>query len=102
VQLLADAVDKNILVVASTQCFTGSVMMGHYATGVALKEAGVVSTNDMTLEAISCKSAYLLGYVLLYLHTLILCEQDFFLNVFLIIPTMKHGFSFSSCAAAEI
>lgn len=102
VQLLADAVDKNILVVASTQCFTGSVMMGHYATGVALKEAGVVSANDMTLEAISCKSAYLLGYVLLYLHTLILCEQDFFLNVFLIIPTMKHGFSFSSCAAAEI
>ena len=61
VQLLGDAVEKGILVVASTQCFTGSVMMGHYATGVALKEAGVVSANDMTLEAISCKTAYLLG-----------------------------------------
>lgn len=61
VQLLADAVDKDILVVASTQCHTGSVMMGHYATGIALKEAGVVSANDMTLEAISCKAAYLLG-----------------------------------------
>ena len=35
--------------------------IGHYATGVALAEAGVVSGNDMTLEAISCKAAYLLG-----------------------------------------
>jgi L-asparaginase len=61
VQLLADAVEKDVLVVAMTQCFTGSVMMGHYATGVALKEAGVVSANDMTLEAVSCKAAYLLG-----------------------------------------
>ena len=34
---------------------------GHYATGVALAEAGVVSANDMTVEAISCKAAYLLG-----------------------------------------
>lgn len=61
VQLLADAVDNDILVVASTQCHTGSVMLGHYATGLALKEAGVVSANDMTLEAVSCKAAYLLG-----------------------------------------
>lgn len=61
VQLLADAVENNILVVASTQCHTGSVMLGHYATGLALKEAGVVSANDMTLEAVSCKAAYLLG-----------------------------------------
>ena len=36
-------------------------MMGHYATGVALQEAGVVSASDMTLEAIACKSAYLFG-----------------------------------------
>ena len=34
---------------------------GHYATGKALEEAGVVSSNDMTLEAISCKIAYLMG-----------------------------------------
>jgi L-asparaginase len=89
VQLLADASEKGILVIASTQCFTGSVLLGncrdglhtftsiddfkltqyyfpciiqgHYATGLALKEAGVVSAHDMTLEAISCKAAYLLG-----------------------------------------
>jgi L-asparaginase len=51
IQLLADAADKGILVVAATQCFTGSVMMGHYAVGKALESAGVVSANDMTLEA---------------------------------------------------
>lgn len=61
IQLLADARDRGIFVVASTQCFTGNVMMGHYATGVALQEAGVVSASDMTLEAIACKSAYLFG-----------------------------------------
>jgi L-asparaginase len=63
IQLLADAVQNNILVVASTQCFTGGVMMGHYATGQALESAGVVSASDMTIEAIACKTSYLFGYV---------------------------------------
>ena len=35
--------------------------MGHYAVGKALESAGVVSANDMTLEAIACKVAYLYG-----------------------------------------
>jgi len=61
IQLLGDARDKGILVIASTQCQTGSVMMGQYATGQALHKAGVVSANDMTVEAIAAKSAYLLG-----------------------------------------
>jgi len=61
IRCLQDASEKGILVVASTQCFTGSVMMGHYATGRALKEVGVVSAADMTLEAISCKLGYLFG-----------------------------------------
>ena len=61
VQVLADAVDAGVCVVACTQCFTGSVMIGHYATGRALKKAGVVSANDMTVEAANCKLAYLLG-----------------------------------------
>lgn len=56
-----DATKKGILVVASTQCQSGSVMMGHYATGRALKEVGVVSGSDMTLEAVSCKIGYLMG-----------------------------------------
>jgi L-asparaginase len=51
IQLLADAAAEGILVVAATQCFTGSVMMGHYKVGKALESAGIVSANDMTLEA---------------------------------------------------
>jgi len=43
VQVLADATAAGVCVVACTQCTTGSVMMGHYATGQALKGAGVVS-----------------------------------------------------------
>ena len=61
VQLLADAREKGILVVAGSQCHTGHVMMGHYATGRVLLEAGVVSGCDMTLEAIACKLGYLFG-----------------------------------------
>jgi len=38
-----------------------SINKGHYATGKALEEVGVTSSNDMTLEAISCKIAYLMG-----------------------------------------
>jgi len=61
VNVLAEAVDAGVCVVACTQCFTGSVMMGHYATGRALKRAGVVSALDMTVEATNTKLAYLLG-----------------------------------------
>jgi len=59
--VLSEASERGVLVVAATQCFRGSVMMGAYATGHALVEAGVVSANDMTLEAVVCKIGYLLG-----------------------------------------
>ena len=49
------------MVVATTQCLTGAVMLGHYAVGHALKDAGVVSAGDMTVEAACCKLAYLFG-----------------------------------------
>jgi L-asparaginase len=61
IQLLADASAKGVLVVASTQCHTGSVQMGAYAVGQALESAGVVSANDMTVEAVACKIGYLYG-----------------------------------------
>lgn len=61
IQLLADAKSNGILVVAATQCYTGSVLMGHYAVGQALEEAGVVSAQDMTVEAVACKLGYLFG-----------------------------------------
>jgi len=61
IECLKEETELGILVVAATQCHKGSVMMGHYATGRALERAGVVSSNDMTLEATACKIAYLMG-----------------------------------------
>lgn len=123
IDVLRHASDNGILVVAATQCFTGSVLMGHYAVGRALEDAGkaqkkkvdtafgglsvvslksfsvklvfdlscihmfscssllssimknvrimlscatcagVVSSADMTVEAIAAKIGYLFGYV---------------------------------------
>ena len=60
-QILADATASGMLVVATTQCLTGSVRLGHYAVGHALAGAGVIAGGDMTLEAVTCKLAYLCG-----------------------------------------
>ena len=43
IQCITEAVEAGVCVVATTQCQTGSVIMGHYATGIALEKAGVVS-----------------------------------------------------------
>ena len=61
IDCIAEASKSGVIVVVTTQCHTGSVILGHYATGMALKEAGVVSASDMTLEATTTKLAYLLG-----------------------------------------
>ena len=54
-------VKKGLIVVNVTQCQAGKVDMGAYATGVALREAGVVSGYDSTTEATLCKLFVLLG-----------------------------------------
>lgn len=61
IDCLTEASENGVVVVVTTQCHTGSVILGHYATGQALKRAGVVSASDMTLEATTTKLAYLLG-----------------------------------------
>jgi L-asparaginase len=61
VNALVAAIKAGVCVVVTTQCHTGSVLLGHYATGQALIKAGVVSAGDMTLEATTAKLAYLLG-----------------------------------------
>ena len=54
-------VDRNVLVVACSQCLRGRVSLEDYAVGKQLHDIGVVSAMDMTTEATVTKMAHLLG-----------------------------------------
>jgi L-asparaginase len=60
-EALASAVGRGVVVVNTTQCLRGGVDMDGYATGSALRRAGVVSGADMTPEAALAKLIWLLG-----------------------------------------
>lgn len=53
--LLKSAHQQQVLMINHTQCHKGSVDMKSYATGSALRDVGVVSAHDMTIEAIIAK-----------------------------------------------
>lgn len=55
------AIEKGILVVASSQCMAGMVSLHTYEVGQILLDLGVVSAGDMTTEACVTKMAHLLG-----------------------------------------
>lgn len=54
-------VSDGVTVVNVTQCAAGSVDMDTYATGIALKQIGVISAYDATFESTLTKLYYLLG-----------------------------------------
>lgn len=60
--LLKEAVDKDIVIVNVSQCMGGSVQMSRYGTGCKLEDAGVVSGYDSTTEAVLTKLMFLFGH----------------------------------------
>ena len=58
---LKEATGKGKIIVNISQCMAGSVEMGRYDTGYQLKEAGVISGHDSTVESAVTKLMYLPG-----------------------------------------
>lgn len=61
IKLISEAISKGIKIINVTQCIGGSVLMGNYETSKLLKEIGVITGKDLTIEAAITKLMFLLA-----------------------------------------
>ena len=61
IESLREAVERGIILLNVTQCQAGTVAMETYATGILLKQAGVLSGYDITTESAVAKIILLTG-----------------------------------------
>jgi len=54
-------INNGTLIINHTQCHQGGIQMGSYATSQILKDMGIISAYDMTIEAIIAKLSVLLS-----------------------------------------
>ncbi len=73
---LDKAYQQQIIVVNCSQCIKGTVNMEGYATGSWLNQVGVISGQDMTLEATLTKLHYLLSQQLSFATIRSLMQQN--------------------------
>ena len=62
IKLLKNAVARGVIIVNISQCLAGTVEMERYETGIHLREAGVISGHDSTVESALTKLMFLLGH----------------------------------------
>lgn len=62
-KLLRRATDRGVVIVNISQCVAGHVEMGLYDTGRTLREAGVISGHDSTIEAATTKLMHLTAHL---------------------------------------